>query len=356
MMGVNPETARTLSKGDLVELVEQLASLTRAGVPLPSGLRASAEELISPSLRASFLRLASTIESGEKLEAALGTTGSFPPELRGLIEAGSRSGKLSELLSEFVRSANLGTELGRMFWGTLIYPAVMLLIILVIVQIVCSIVVPSTSGFLFYGFGMEPPAATRVLMGLSKFIADHGIAMILGLILVPVAIIGLIRLGCGPVRRRRILCGVPLIGPIIRACSLCEFCHRLAMLVEAEVPLPTAFELAGSSIGDPEVAEACHRMGRAVEQGEPLWKAMSLWNSIPAGLSLLFRWSEDRRSLPVSLQMAGEMFEARARSQTSFARSILSTILFLLIFWCVGFLVAVLFLPMIGMYSGFRFW
>ncbi len=121
------------------------------------------------------------------------------------------------------------------------------------------------------------------------------------------------------------------------------------MLIEAETPLPLAFELAGSSVGDAEVAEACDRMGRAVEGGEPLSTAIRLWESIPAGLGQLFRWSEDRRNLPGALHLAGDMFESRARSQSSYASNVLATFLLLLILWWIGFAIATLYLPLFTM-------
>lgn len=46
----------TTSEREMVELFEQLASLTRSGLPLPSGLRAVGEEMISTKLRADLPR------------------------------------------------------------------------------------------------------------------------------------------------------------------------------------------------------------------------------------------------------------------------------------------------------------
>jgi type II secretory pathway component PulF len=343
--------SRTLSRSDLVEMVEQLTALTKAGVPLPSGLRAAANEMISPSLRSTFLNLASKLESGASLEEALSSNGGwFPAELRGLIQAGSRSGRLADLLCEFVRSANLGSELRRMFWGTLLYPTLTLIALLAIVWFVCLIAVQATDNLL-RDFGVNQPASTMLLTAVARLIASHGVELLTGIILLPILIWVTIRLTNGPAKRRQMLCGVPLIGPIIRYCSLTEFCHRLAMLLEAQLPLPLAFELAGSSVGDAEVAEACVRMGRAVEEGQPLSRAVNLWAAVPAGLDQLFRWSEDRRSLPEALHLAGDMFEARARSQSSFARSVLSAALLLLIIWWIGFAVAALFLPLISLIS-----
>jgi type II secretory pathway component PulF len=139
------------------------------------------------------------------------------------------------------------------------------------------------------------------------------------------------------------------VGPILRFIALTEFCRLLAMLIEAETPLPEAFELAGRGVGDADVAEACDRMAVAVSGGMPLSRAVLLWDSIPAGLGQLFRWAQGQRSLPEALRMAADMFEARARSQSAFAANVLNTFLALLILWWVGFALATLYLPLTSM-------
>jgi type II secretory pathway component PulF len=344
----------TISRGDAVELVEQLASLMRAGVPLASGLRAAGRELTSPSLRSTFLELADRLDSGTPLDEALASSGRrFPAQLRGLILAGSRSGRLADLLGEYVRAANLGSELRRLFWSTLAYPSIGLLAVLALVGFICSLSVKAIDTLIgnFTNFGVEGPRNVEALAAMARLITDHGPTILLGMVAVPFLIWATIRFAADPARRRRIYCSVPVVGPILRFTSLTEFCHLLAMLVEADLPLPVAFELAGSSVRDADVAEACGRMGRAVEQGEPLSVAMRLWPSLPAGLGQLFRWSEDRRNLPEALHLAGEMFESRARSQSSFASSVLATTLLLLILWWIGFAIATLYLPMISLIS-----
>jgi type II secretory pathway component PulF len=346
-----PRVSGRLTKTEVVELVEQLAALSRAGMPLPAGLRAAANELVSPRLRSTFHDLANRIDSGVDLEDALASGGNkFPSELRGLVLAGSKSGRLTDLLSEFVRAANLGAELRRLFWSALLYPSILLIAVLVIVRFVCGIALQSVA-IILKDFGVDQPANTKFLMILSAGIVDHGTEVVLALFFIPWVIWLTIWLTSTPAKRRRILCGLPLVGPILRFCSLTEFCHRLAMLLEAELPMPTALELAGSSVGDADVAEACRQMGRAVEAGEPFSKSVRLWDAFPAGLGQLFLWSEDRRTLPEALHMAGDLYESQARSQSSFARSVLSTMLLFFIFWWVGFAVAALYLPLISLIS-----
>jgi type II secretory pathway component PulF len=344
-----------VSRDDLVELVEQLRSLARSGVPLASGLRAAGEELVSPSLRSMFLELADKLDSGANLDEALASSsGRFPPQLRGLVLAGSRSGRLADLLGEYVRAANLGSELRRLFWSTLAYPAFGMIFVIGIVGFVCSLSIKAIDTLIvdLPAFGQRRSGNVDLLITLARLVSDHGLEILAGILAVPLIAWATIRFLTNPAQRRRLVCSIPVIGPIFRFTSLTEFCHLLGMLIEADLPLPLAIELAGESVRDPDVAEACGRMGRAVEEGEPLSTAVNRWASIPAGLGQLFRWSEDRRSLPEALHLAGEMFESRARSQSSFAGSVLATLLLLMILWWVGFAIATLYLPMISLING----
>jgi type IV pilus assembly protein PilC len=342
----------TGSRADLVELVEQLASLTRSGLPLPSGLRAAGQEVTSPSLRSTFFEIANLVESGKKLDEALARSRRrFPEDLRNLIAAGSRSGRLAEMLSEYVRSANLGSELRRMFVLRLAYPALGLVFVMVLVGFLCSQSTKAVASLVgtMKDYGLQQPTMVQGIAAMASFINDHHLEIVIVLTSIPVIAWATLRFAFGPARRRRILCSIPVVGPVLRFTSLTEFCHLLAMLIEAETPLPLAFELAGSSVRDADVAEACSLMGQAVEEGEPLSTAMGRWASIPAGLGQLFRWSEDRQSLPGALHLAGDMFESRARTQSSYASNVLATFLLLLILWWIGFAIAAIYMPLFSL-------
>ncbi len=349
-----------LSRAEVAELVEQLASLTRSGLPLPSGLRAAGDELASPRLRSVFLDLATRMEAGEGLDRALASGNiRYPAHVRGLILAGGRSGRLAEFLGEYVRAANLGEELRRRFWRVVAYPLASLMVMLVISLFVCHLAVALVDDIeddlsiyrSFFGASQQRQPSGRALMVLARFIDQHGIE---------VALLGLLaggagwlaaRWALGPARYRGLLCSIPVLGPLLRFSALTEFCHLLSMLLEAQTPLPEALRLAGAGVRDADLAETCARMGRLVAAGHPLSRAVTAWPKVPAGLGQLFRWSETAQNLPDALKMAGDMFEARARSQAAFSGNVVATLLTLLILWWVGFAVAVIYLPLINTIS-----
>ena len=344
--------SRVLSRAEVAEMIEQLATLTRSGLPLPSGLRAAGEELSSASLRSTFRDLAARIESGERLDDALASgSARFPAHVRGLVLAGSRSGHLADFLGEYVREANIADEMRRKFWATLAYPIFTLIVVIVLVGFICHLSVVAVGSMLgemsVWSRPHQQGAQLQFLRIMAGLVATYWPHALLGGLATVAVVAGTIRLGFGPVGRRRIACGLPVFGPLLRLSALTEFCHLLAMLIEAETPLPLALELAGDGVKDAELAESCRRMSRSVASGNPLSVAVRLWPGIPAGLGQLFDWSEGHGGLSESLHLAGEMFEARTRSQASYAGNFATILLLLLILWWVGFAVASLYLPLL---------
>src|SRR4051812_33033202 len=100
-----------LSRHDATQLSEQIADLTRAGLPLPSGLRALGEELPSGRLRRMLDALSHSLEEGASLEKAIDAQGTrLPAHLRGLVLAGEGTGRTGEVLGRFAGYANINTE------------------------------------------------------------------------------------------------------------------------------------------------------------------------------------------------------------------------------------------------------
>ena len=107
---------RTISLGHLIALNDEMAALTRAGLPLERGLRDVGRDL-SGGLSAAMLRLSARMDQGEGLSEALAADKEgFPPVYRAVVEAGIRAGRLPaalESLAGFVRSYDDARRIDR---------------------------------------------------------------------------------------------------------------------------------------------------------------------------------------------------------------------------------------------------
>lgn len=332
-------------------LVDQLASLTGAELPLGPGLRALALEMARGRLRSLVLDLAARVESGQSLPDALDAQRRWlPGHLRGLLLAASRSGRAGALLGDFVAYAQVGSSLRRSLWIWLAYPVLLLVCFLTIAVLMCIYIV---SGFevIFADFGVNVPLVTRVVFRASHTIAAQGPRM-LALPWV-FALVGWAagRLLLDRASRRRLLYALPLFGPLWRLTAMAEFSHFLGLLTEAELPLGTALPLAAEGTGDVALQESSEVMKRAINSGATLAGAARLATGLPAGFARVLGWAEGYQSLPETLHMAGEIFEAHARTRATFVGAVVSVLTVILILWGVVMMALALFLPMFRLLS-----
>jgi general secretion pathway protein F len=110
-------------------LTRQLASLVQSGMPLDQALVAVSEQADDAPVRAVVDAIRTSVLAGEALPAALSRfPRTFSPLYRGLIGAGTETGRLPEVLSRLADYLDARLALRQKFIVALIYPALVTLI------------------------------------------------------------------------------------------------------------------------------------------------------------------------------------------------------------------------------------
>ena len=344
------EPGGRLSDDEVAHLAAQISSLTAAGMPLAPGLHATAEEMPHGRLRRALESVAGALDGGASVEEAIAAQGNrLPAHLRGLVLVGTRTGKMTQVLSRFVAFVSVGTDLRRRLWISLAYPFLSLILAFGVFVFICTGLVASFEN-IFKDFGIPLPKVTIALITVSHaFSGTWGVLIDALIALFVLWLLSYVFLN-GPTRRSMIS-GVPVVGAVWRYTSLAEFCHLLALLLECEIPLREALRLTADGVSDATIDRACEGMGADVEQGLSLSQAIAARSVFPKGLARLLRWAEGHQSLSESLHMTGEMFEARARSQAAFAGTVLAVLSVMSVLGGISAVVVGLLLPMITLIS-----
>jgi type II secretory pathway component PulF len=333
------------------DFAQHVAGLTQAGLPLPDGLRALGEELPPGTLRRLVRELAGRLDQGESLEDALEQVGNrFPGHLRGLILAGARSGRIDTLLGEFVNYSQVGIALRRSMWLSLSYPFMMIMAYGIVFVFLSYVVVRGFEA-IFKDFGIDLPAVTVLLLRASHAVTSAGWATIVAPIVAVSVVFFAGRVLLDPASRSQALSYLPLFGPLARWTSLAEFSHYLGLLIECEIPLSRSVVLAAEGARDAGLSQACQAAAQEIESGETLADSISWWRVFPGGFTKMLRWAEGHQSLPETLHMTADMFEARARAHAAFIGSVCGIVSIVIILWGCAFVVVALFLPLITLIS-----
>jgi len=314
------DSARPLSAEEGRMLAEHLASVTRTGLPLASGLKALAEELPERRLRRAIDRLARSLEMGESLEGALEQQGPWIPErLKELAVVGTKCNNLGELLGQYSNHINLGVELRRSLWMRLAYPITVVVLGTAIFSMVSLFLYQGLTQ-IFFDFGRPVPKLTRFLISAGAMI-DRLWKPALGLGILLVMACGLYQwMSRG--KLHRLAYRIPLLGSVWHHCDLAEFSRLLAVLLQNQVPLTSALSVAGDTVRNQRIARGALAVCDDVASGVSLSESLTRRELFPGGFFRLLKWAESNQALAEVFLLAGDLHEAWARRQACLARLI----------------------------------
>ncbi|HQU45405.1 MAG TPA: type II secretion system F family protein, partial [Pirellulales bacterium] len=327
-------------------------SLVASGLPLEHGLRAAARELPRGRVAKALVVLADKLNRGEKLDEALSAGGrSLPPHLTALITGGLRSASLARVLTELVAAERHSADVMRRIMLAVSYPALLLLMMSLIFGYFCIAVVPSLME-VYEDFDADLPAATMALGELSR----SGVWMLAGNIAVLAASWLFVWAAMRTAELRALLVFVPLLGPVIRWAALARYSRLLALLVEVELPLPQALDIAGRGCEDASLRYASQKVAAGVQSGRALSDALMARREFPDSMGPMVRWGEQAAgtarstsALADALRTAAEMFEGRVETQLGLLRAVVPPLAFLFVLWGAAFLMSASLLPMVSL-------
>ncbi len=341
---VNPDLSASLSAAESAELAARLRALAGSGLALEGGLRALAEEVGSSRLAEVLRQLATRLERGEPLAEAIDAPDCrLPVVLRGLILAGVQSGRLPEVLEQFAALDRRRQEFRRSVAFTFAYPALLLAFIALLLILWRTFV---AEGFvqIFNDFGMKLPTITDIYFRFSDGIGWTILIVAIAVILIPLAA-AFLRAGSW---LGRLLCWIPILGPVVRSERYVQFARLMSTLFGAQSTLPDALSLATTAMQGTMLEGQCRAASKAVEAGVSLDEAIAQAGFLDS-LTCFVYWGQTKNALADAFTAAADAFEARTTSQAALLNMIVLPLAYLFIITFIGFSFLALLLPFMSL-------
>ena len=275
-----------LTWDDLAFLNEQLAYITRSGLPLGPAIQALSEDVRNPRLQPVLVEVQDALEGGMALSDALEVhRAKLPPFYVSLVQAGEKAGNMAAVLDAMTQHARTMACAVNRLHIIMIYPAILVAAGTGLIALLAIAVAPEMAAALG-DMEADVPAATRMWAGFGEWLQRHGVGVLLVVALA--AVTGKLALNRARDRtvienaKERLLRWIPVVARIRREGALTRFTETLALMVRAGVPLPDSVELAARASGSPWLRRAGLRAREAIEQGTPLADALSGSQPLPA--------------------------------------------------------------------------
>lgn len=330
---------------DLVIFSRQLATMIDAGIPLVQSLGILGEQIENKALKNVVITVRQDIEAGVSFCDALAKHPSVFSELFiNMARAGEASGMLDEVLDRLASYQEKSSALARKIRSSLVYPAVVVSMAILITAVLLLKVVPTFKG-IFEMLGGRLPLPTLVLIAISELTRKY----FLFLIILLVASNFLLKKYINTKRGRYVYDAqklkIPVLGPLFCKVALAKFSRTFATLVKSGVPILNALDIVANTSGNKVVEEVVLNCRNAVRNGEPISQPLSKSIVFPPMVSRMIGVGERTGQLEKMLSKIADFYDEQVDAAVSGLTSMIEPLVIAFLGVVIGGIVISLFLP-----------
>jgi type IV pilus assembly protein PilC len=345
-----PERPKTLiARTEFLLFNQQLASLTKAGIPLEKGLRELSKDVASRPMRKLIDSIATDLEAGMSIERAFEKRKQhFPPLYGRILKAGVETGRLSEMLTSLNRHIEITNQTRRIVFEATAYPAVVFVIASIIMTFVLVFLIPKFRGIFEEMLGRgQLPAATLFIFALSQHVLYFW--LVVGcLVVAAVGINTILKSSMGGRRiREAIILRIPAFGALYHSTILSKMAEAMAMMVAAGCDMPTCFRLGPDATGSEILTKEGDIIAGQIEKGAGILDAGQFCKVMPRFFLYSIQLGSQRNELQDNLRSLGDMYAQQVRSAQTRLQGLLLPVMIIIVGFFIMLCILAMFLPMI---------
>jgi general secretion pathway protein F len=346
LMSFDGMTRRRLNGKALTLFTRQLATLAMV-TPLEEALRTIGQQSEDLKVQAVIERVHAGVLEGRRLSDSMGREPkSFPPLYRAMVAAGESAGTLPEILERLADLQERQAAIRSKVTTALAYPVVLAIVATVVVMILMIKVVPKVVEQ-FDTVGQTLPLLTRIVMGISSFLADYWWAILIGLAVIGAVIWRALQDDVTRLRFDTAWLKLPFLGRLTRDLHAASMARTLSTMVASRLPLLEGLILTGQTIHNRRLKLASDDIVEAVRGGGSLSAALRRAGIFPPLLVYLTASGESSGQLDTMLERAADYLEREFDGFTATALSLLEPAIIVIMGVVVAAIVLSILLPIL---------
>lgn len=328
-----------------VVFVRQLATMVGAGLPLAQSLHLLGEQAKNKRMAQTAQALTADVESGITLGAAMEKHPKiFSRVVISMVKAGESGGVLDQVLERVASQLERDHSVVGKIRGALIYPAVIVVALIIMFVLMMTMVVPKMTG-IFEEMGTSLPLPTRILLVISDLFTKYAIFTGIASVILTVVWIRFIRTERGKHFWHGLLLRLPVVGAMSSKLNLARFTETLGALLAAGLPVVECLKIVADVSSNILFRDDLLAAARQVETGVPISKALEDSPRFPMMVKQMLAVGEETGEVEKIMTKLSGFYEEDLENMTKNMTSIIEPVLLLVIGVAVGFMVIAIILP-----------
>ena len=336
---------KKIKSDDLVIFSRQLATMIDAGIPLVQALAILGEQIDNRHLKNVVSIVWHDIESGTSFCDALAKHPSvFSHFFINMVRAGEASGMLDEVLDRVATYLEKSAALIRKIRSSLIYPAVVVTMAVLITGVLLVKVVPTFKS-IFDMLGGDLPLPTRILIFVSDLCRQYFLILVGLLVALSFVLKRYINTEKGRFNFDLQKLKLPILGPIFRKVAIVKFSRTFSTLVKSGVSVLNALDIVAKTSGNTVVEKAIMNCRTAVREGESIARPLAKSGVFPPMVCRMVGVGEQTGQLENMLTKIADFYDEQVDAAVTGLTSLIEPLVIAFLGIVVGGIVIALFLP-----------
>lgn len=247
--------------------IQNLSVMIKASIPVLTAFRTLSEQTESKELSKILKQISLKLEQGLSLTESMRPYPKVFNELFiNMVNSGEVSGKLEDVLHHLHLQTKKQYALFSRIKGALTYPLIVIAVMIGIGIFMMIFVIPKITS-VFTEYQVELPLATRILIGLSNFLATHWLISLVSAIAIIIIFIRIFKTRKGKLFFQALALRAPIFGSIIKKINLANFSRTSSSLLKTDIMIVNAFQITANTLGNLHYREAVIDISEKMKKG-----------------------------------------------------------------------------------------
>lgn len=334
-----------------IVFTRQFATLIGAGLPLSNSLHMIAEQTEDKPTKTLVEDISAQVEGGKSLHDAFSKHPDvFNKLYLSLIAAGEASGTLDVALRRLANQQEKDANMMSKIRGAMTYPAIVLLVIIVVVAFLMIQVVPQVDD-LYRSVHKPLPVLTQVMVNFSNFIINWWWTILIVLGLAVWFFLQFRKTDVGKRWLAKFKLTVPLFNGLFLRLYNARFARTMEMLLSAGVPMLEAMKISAEAVNNVLIEEQISEAITMVRSGKPLSVALKGRDYILPLIPQMAATGEQSGKVDEMLGKAAQVYEDELDERLAAISTMIEPVLMIILAVAAGGIVLAILMPIYSLVS-----
>ncbi|MFP3980918.1 MAG: type II secretion system F family protein [Desulfobacterales bacterium] len=337
---------------DIIVFCRQFSTMIDAGLPIIQCLDILQAQQENPTFRKMIKDIKESVESGQTLAESLKKYPKhFDDLFVNMVAAGEAGGILDVILRRLSTYMEKAAKLKAQVKGAMTYPLVTICIAIAVVAVILIFVIPVFED-MFASMGQGLPAPTQMVIGLSDFVTNNILWIIIGLVLFIVAFRQYYKTEKGRATIDELSLKLPVVGILIRKVAVAKFTRTMGTMLASGVAILEALDIVAKTAGNKSIERAIYRVRSGIAEGQTIADPLAETGVFPPMVCQMIAVGESTGAIDAMLEKIADFYEEEVDQAVENLTAMIEPFMLVFLGVVIGGLVVSMYLPIFTMAGG----